>query len=428
MPLAALFVGVATVASRAFAAEPPPVSSVRAPSQWTSAEDYWTPRDEPAGFPIIGGDSDVGFEIGVAGTLSRFADGVAPYRWNMDAIAAASFKGVPGGFEVAQQSYLWGIDAPGLAGGRLRFMPVAEFRRTVNQGYFGLGNASAAARPAGTNHRYFEYVHLEGGVRAPLRYRIATGLFFVSAPIARFVDPSPYPDSKLATDATARAPNGSPYVLGVTPLAIVSEAVGLLYDSRDSEIFTRDGWFTQVGTRVSQGLPFDASVLYGEAEITAARYTPVGGPFVLAVQGAVDAKFGHVPFYELFTGGVFQPDYMIGGSASVRGVPFGRYLGQTKVVGNAELRAMLFRIHFLGQTFQLGNVVFADTGRVWIDYTFRSPLDGGGVGLKWGAGVGEYLLWGQAAMFRVDIAYSPDAMAENPGFPFGVYVEDGLTF
>ena len=111
--------------------------------------DFLTPRYEPAGFPIIGGDSDIGFEFGAAATLSRFGDGIVPYRWNMDLVVAASLKGVPGGAEVAQQSYLWDIDIPGLAGGRLRLNPYADFRRTVNQdGTSGLGNASiCAVRP-----------------------------------------------------------------------------------------------------------------------------------------------------------------------------------------------------------------------------------------------------------------------------------------
>jgi hypothetical protein len=48
--------------------------------------------------------------------------------------------------------------------------------------------------------------------------------------------------------------------------------------------------------------------------------------------------------------------------------------------------------------------------------------------LKYGAGGGLYLLWGQAALFRVEVAYSPDQVAENPGFPVGIYVEDGVMF
>jgi hypothetical protein len=29
---------------------------------------------------------------------------------------------------------------------------------------------------------------------------------------------------------------------------------------------------------------------------------------------------------------------------------------------------------------------------------------------------------------RVEAAYSPDAASENPGFPIGIYVSDGLMF
>ncbi|HEY3819217.1 MAG TPA: BamA/TamA family outer membrane protein [Polyangiaceae bacterium] len=412
----------------AFAADPAPVTN---PASLVKAEeecDYLTRRYEPAAFPILGGNSDVGFEFGGAATLSLFGGGVVPYRWNMDLVASASVKSIPGGVELAQQSYLWDIDVPGLDGGRLRVNPFAEFRRTVNQGYFGLGNASSAARPAGSDNRYFEYTHEEGGVRQLTRYQLSGPLYFLSSTIARYVNPTPYAGSRLAEDTTERAPNGSPYVLGTQPLAIVSEGAGLLYDSRDSEIFTRSGWLDQVGARFSQAFPLGAGLTYGEGEITVAKYTPLGGPFVLAVQGAADFKFGHVPFFELFTGGVFNPDYMIGGSASIRGVPFGRYLGQIKAVGNVELRTLYSSFHVFGQTIRLGHDVFFDTGRVWSDYTFHSPLDGSGLGLKWGTGVGAYLLWGQAALFRFDFAYSPDATAENPGFPFGIYVEDGLTF
>jgi hypothetical protein len=119
---------------------------------------------------------------------------------------------------------------------------------------------------------------------------------------------------------------------------------------------------------------------------------------------------------------------MPGGSAGIRGVPVARYLGPIKAIVNSELRAMLFGFRAFGQSFHLGTGVFFDTGRVWSDYTFNSPLDGKGLGLKWGTGASAYLMWGQAAIFRMEIAYSPDAVAENPGFPLGIYVEDGVMF
>ena len=412
----------------AYGADPAPAPNPAVEQKAAQEGDFVTQRYEPAGFPIIGGNSDIGFEFGVAGTLSRFADGVVPYRWNMDLVIAASLKGVPGGVEVAQQSYLWDIDVPGLAGGRLRLNPFADFRRTTNQGYFGLGNASSAVPPPGSDNRYFQYIHEETGMRLLTRYELSGPLFFLASTIGNYVSPTAYAGSKLAQDAAARAPNGSPYVLGVHSLAMASQGAGIVYDSRDSEIFTRAGWLEQYGLRFSQGFPLSAQVTFAEAEVVVAKYTSLGRYVVLATQAVADFKFGHVPFFELFTGGVFNPDYMIGGSASVRGVPFGRYLGQIKAVGNVELRALHLRVHALGQAFQLGNAVFFDTGRVWSDYTFHSPLDGSGLGLKWGVGAGIYLLWGQAAMFRLDMAYSPDAVSENAAFPFGLYIEDGLSF
>ncbi len=89
---------------------------------------------------------------------------------------------------------------------------------------------------------------------------------------------------------------------------------------------------------------------------------------------------------------------------------------------------MFLTFHFLKQKFSMGADALFDTGRSWLDYSFRSPLDGSGVGLKYGVGGGLYFLWGQAAFFRVDAAYSPDAQAENPTFPLGLYVADGTMF
>ncbi len=89
---------------------------------------------------------------------------------------------------------------------------------------------------------------------------------------------------------------------------------------------------------------------------------------------------------------------------------------------------MFVKFHLLKQKVTLGADALFDTGRSWVDYTFRSPLDGSGLGLKYGVGGGIYVLWGQAAMFRIDAAYSPDAAAENPSFPLGLYVADGVMF
>jgi hypothetical protein len=73
------------------------------------------------------------------------------------------------------------------------------------------------------------------------------------------------------------------------------------------------------------------------------------------------------------------------------------------------------------------NALF-DAGRVWSDYHITSAADGNTLNLKYGVGGGVFLQWGEAAIFRVEVAYSPDAESENPGFPVGIYVSDGLMF
>ncbi|HTB76547.1 MAG TPA: BamA/TamA family outer membrane protein [Polyangiaceae bacterium] len=406
-----------------------PASSPPAPAAAPSGShdrgdkvDYTTKRYELAGFPLIGGDSDIGFEFGGVATLSRFANGVVPYEWNMDLLLAASIKSGPSGIELTQQNIQWNIDVPGLADGRVRINPQVAYNRTINQLYFGIGNASSSQAPPGSPPRYFEFDDRQARVRALTRIVWRAPLDVMVGAIYRFEDPGPYYPSKLATDAA------SGVALGVGPLSLLTAAAGIVYDTRDNEIFPRRGSYHQVGLRGTLGVPTDADVRYGEAGAMLATYKPVGGPFTLALRAVIDLQFGKVPAYDLYTGGPFQTYEMPGGSAAIRGVPEGRYSGLVKLFGNAELRALLVRFQVFGQRFRWGGNLLFDTGRLWANYTFSSPLDGRGIGLKWGAGLGSYLVWGQAAVFRIEVAYSPDAASENPNLPLGIYVEDGVMF
>jgi hypothetical protein len=393
--------------------------------------DYFTKRYEPAALPLIGGDSDIGFEFGAVGTLSYFADGVKPYRWNMDLLLSASLKEGPSGPEIAQQGYLWQIDAPELFGGGVRLNPEVSYTRTINYGYFGLGNASSGASPPPANPnpgRYHEWIDSALQVRSSARVRMIGPLSALFAVQYLFVGPTSYEGSKLAQDEARRNQDGSPLLYATSPVSLPSLAGGIVYDSRDNEIFPHSGMLHEVGVRLEQGLPSDANVRYLEAGAILRGYVPLAGPFVAAGRLVTNFQVGHVPFYDLFQAGPFDQKEMPGGSAGIRGVPVGRYLGPIKVIANIEFRAMLLSFGLLKQNFTVGSVLFFDTGRVWSDYTFRSALDGSGIGLKYGVGAGLYVLWGQAAMLRIEAGYSPDAVSENPSLPLGVYVEDGVMF
>ncbi|MGD0678393.1 MAG: BamA/TamA family outer membrane protein, partial [Polyangiaceae bacterium] len=392
--------------------------------------DYFKRRYEPAGFPLIGGNSDIGFELGAVGTLSYFADGVKPYAWNQDLLASWSFKGGPtGGIELAQQSYQWNIDWLDVLGQSIRLVPQAAYTRTINVGYFGLGDASSdtVPGPPANRERYFEFVENLLYARTIARIHLGHACDILAAGTYRYVVPEAYADSKLAADERApRGADGSPLIRGTRPLSLLSVAGGFGYDSRDNEVFTTRGMYHQVGLRLEQGIPLGDDVRYGEAGAILTDFQPITGPVMLATRIVASFQFGRVPFYDLLQAGPFQLKELPGGSSGVRGVPIGRYLGPIKVVGNAELRALPIHFELFKQKFHVGGDLFVDTGRVWSDYSFRSPLDGRGIGLKYGVGTGLYFLWGQAAIFRVEAAYSPDAISN--GGPIGLYVEDGTMF
>jgi hypothetical protein len=410
------------VAPKSSRSKPPKVAS--------DSGDYWTRRLEPAGFPLIGGDSDIGFEFGAVGTLSYFCCGTKPYAWNMDLLLSASVKEGPHGAEIAQQNYLWQLDMPGFFGGAMRLNPEVSYNHTINYGYFGLGNASKAAVPAlNTNpDRYHEWVDSIAQVRSSARIRIKDPLAAELAVQYLYVSPTAYQDSRLQSDTLASNFGTGPAIYGTTATSLPSLAAGFVWDSRDNEIFPHSGMLHEVGVRAEVGFPTETKVRYAEWGGIFRGFLPLAGPLVLAGRLVLNAQTGNVPFYDLFQAGPFDMKEMPGGSAGIRGVPVGRYLGPIKAIGNVELRAMLVKFTVLGQHFALGGDAFFDTGRVWSDYTFHSPLDGKGSGLKFGVGGGIYVLWGQAAMLRIEAGYSPDAVSENPSLPLGIYVNDGVMF
>jgi hypothetical protein len=388
-----------------------------------------TRRYELAGFPIVGGSSDIGVQFGGAATLTRFYDASFPYLWNIDLLLSASAKDDSGGLRLVQQSHVLRLDAPDLLGARLRVDARASFLRTINEGYFGLGNGSTALPAPGQTSlgRRFQYLQEEMRVRVIARVHTRSPIDIAFGAIARVETPSVYTPSKLADDLAPNPLTGTPAVYGGRSALLAGLAAGIMIDTRDSEFVTRRGIFYQLG--VSGTLGSSESLGYGNASAVLSHYAPLPGPFIFASRFVASFQFGRVPFYDQAQGGTFEPQYLLGGESGVRGVPEGRYSGLVKVVANNELRATPFpRFHFLGQHLRIGTTAFFDVGRVWSQYAWISAADGTSLGLKYGVGGGFFLQWAEAAIFRIEAAYSPDARSENPSLPVGVYVSDGLMF
>jgi hypothetical protein len=413
---------------RASASEPSDADvSPTAPNATDATAERLDPRRfEVAGFPIIGGNSDIGVQFGGAATFTKFQDSVRPYLWNIDLLLSVSFKGEDGHLALVQQNHLLRLDAPSLLDGKLRLDSKLSFQRTINEGYYGIGYATTASLPRDQidpAHRY-QYVEEEARSRTIARVHTGTPVDIALGAIVRFSAPSAYANSKL--DEDTRVTGGARAVRGIQRALLGTLSAGVIYDTRDSEFVTRHGLFYQIGVAGTVGSA--ESVGYGEASAVLAHYVPVAGPFVFAARGVASFKGGHVPFYDLAQGGVFEPQYMLGSDSGVRGIPNGRYSGLVKTLVNFEIRSTLPRFVFLQQRLRFGTTTFVDAGRAWTDYTFSAASDGAGIGLKYGIGGGVFIQWGEAAIFRVEAAYSPDAAAENPGFPVGIYVADGLMF
>ena len=222
-----------------------------------------------AGFPIVGGNSDIGVQFGGAATLTKFYDGALPYLWNIDLLLSGSVKDDQNGFRLVQQSHVLRIDAPDLWSGRLRIDSRASFQRTINEGYFGLGNATTAVlAPGAAGSRQYQYLQEESRIRTIARFHTGTPVDLALGGIVRFESPDAYPGSKLADDLTRSGPSLSqPFsVHGGEAAFLAGVAAGIMIDTRDSEF--RGGYasgsFYQVGVLLYGGLR-RAEFAYGNA-------------------------------------------------------------------------------------------------------------------------------------------------------------------
>jgi hypothetical protein len=377
-------------------------------------------RNELMLVPDIDGNSDVGLELGAAGSFARFREGYYPYRYRMDMVAASSFKNDVRGFRAVQQYHTLRVDIPQFLSPKLRFDARSDFIRAVNATWFGVGNATRVEeRPAPPDAASAnEYIALHVRLRALLRIQTGTPFELALMTSSRYEVPEAYRDSKLRDDLAAGA------VVGAKATFLETLAVGFMVDTRDSEFLPSRGIFYQVG--IAGTLGTQENVRFGEASAVLSHFARLGGPFIFASRMVGSFQVGEVPFYELQQGGVFNPQYLVGGSRGVRGVRLGRYAGLVKAISNTELRVTpIPRFRIFHWSVLAGTTAFFDAGRVWSDYGFRPSVDGRTLGLKYGVGGGVFFQWDEANVFRIDLAYSGD---EGGRDPLAFYFESGFHF
>ncbi|MCA9670806.1 MAG: BamA/TamA family outer membrane protein [Myxococcales bacterium] len=390
-------------------------------------------RREIGLLPAVSFSTDIGLGLGAVASWTRFARGKAPFKYRIEALFLFTLKQSESGIISPYHSDYLQIDVPGLFGGRVRINAEAAFRRFSNIGYYGLGNAAGNDNPyegvdALAAERHFRYVRtypsLTARARIALdsdkRWQALLGAAVTYNAFSPCDGDTPCPDTKLERDKQARADDREleRALRGTDDHLLPTLIVGLIYDSRDHNFSPRRGAFHEISLR---GAP-RPGLFFGNVNITLRAFHPIFSWLTFAWRAMADLLFGQVPFYMLARYGGLSPDYALGGSNGVRGVPLGRYHGRMKFFGNFELRARFVSFSLFGASFRFGATAFVDVGRVFTDYRSIERLDGSGDGIKAAIGGGLRLLWGEAFVIRADVGWSPDAE------PIGIYVVVGQAF
>jgi outer membrane protein assembly factor BamA len=371
--------------------------------------------------PVGGGTTDIGIGGGYFLGYDRVSPTHMPYEWNIESAGFVSFaEGATGGLVVPYQDFYLKLTVPRflVSTMQLEIRPAYSWETTLR--YFGIGNASSAALPAGASNKYFEYGRLHPEINVDLRWRFfdhvigRTGLRYIQNwyQVAG--------DSKLAQDRLTGSPEVKTLLGSGASSGVALVNYGVQFDNRDNDVSTHAGMFHSFDLQVSPGGTSWIPYRYVEATGDMRFYIPIWKPRVtLAARAVGDVLYGDPPFYALTC---FDDTYAIGGLNGVRGVPGQRYYGKVKALGNVELRTELASFRALGKPLVFGAVGFFDGGRVWADTRMRPDLDGRGLGLKYGVGGGLRLQSGSAFVIRADVAWSPDAD------PVGAYFAAGQMF
>ncbi len=379
------------------------------------------PKDDFTIVPVVGGSTDVGVGGGFFAALTRDQKGRDPYVWNLEAAWFASLGSRNGAVDVPYNDGYAKLTVTRFLGGPMQLVLRPSFTDEGVLYYYGMGNASSAAPPAGESSTYFQYARVHPSVAATLSFRLLdhlAGEAGVRYTASWLRVPA---DSRLADDERT----GSAEVRRlIGPTAGLQSVVlfdyGLEFDTRDNETSPRRGTWDEVRLKLSPGGAGSFENKFGEVSTILRGYVPLlGRRAVLALRVVGDILFGDPPFVELPR---FEDSYALGGSNGVRGIPGQRYYGRVKVFGNVEVRARFFDFHLFKKEMTLGGAAFFDGGRVWADLQPHPELDGTGVGLKYGVGAGLRLASGTAFVLRGDLAWSPDAT------PIGGYVSAGELF
>ncbi|HZX42837.1 MAG TPA: BamA/TamA family outer membrane protein [Myxococcaceae bacterium] len=354
--------------------------------------------------PVASFNSDTGFGFGLVLLAYFYAKDYRPYRHGFTAQFFATTTGFQGHY------ITW--DAPHLLG-PVRVEARLEFHKDLYAPYYGPGNHTFPGQFLDGPDKFFGYLNV--WTSDWIRFRIkplgdAAPLTLYAGYQYRYFWITPYAGSNLDQER----PNG------VTGGRNGAGVAGILFDTRDDEQNTHSGFLVQAAARMAR--PWTGSQFSYQGVTFGTRiFFSLGTPrLVLALHGEVDHLWGDVPFWEWNQLGGISSVEGLGGLDTVRGVPRNRYGGNTKALGNVELRWATVEIPWGPAPLQIGLSGFFDTGRVW------QPGQPNGTFFdhdQWHSGAGGGLrLMRRAAVIRADFGFDLETKRT------GVYIAFGQLF
>jgi hypothetical protein len=358
--------------------------------------------------PLVGYSSDIGFAGALLGQLFHYEEGFEPFRDKVQLITLLTTD------LVQFHELIW--ERVGLFDIPLRMKLAANFTGTPVGHYCGVGNqvtcsgidARAAAMNIGLTpddpahgdfvEHYYRYRILRPTLQFGLRWQpVPRGIELSGEWEGSYTLPGyigtdgPYPGSLYEQDH----PDAEEGFLSAV-------RIGGVIDRRDDERRPTGGWILAAHLRGAHRA-IGSNWNYAGVNLSAAGYFALtrNKRLVLATRAIADLLVGDPPTVVMGSVVGFWNDTAFGGQLIGRGIRARRFIGRIKVVGQLELRLVLFGDAGAFQGVLFG---FADAGWVGVDYD-----DFGGnlrtILTTFGGGLGVY--WGQAFLLRFDAGFSP---------------------
>ncbi|HEX2095237.1 MAG TPA: BamA/TamA family outer membrane protein [Longimicrobiaceae bacterium] len=332
--------------------------------------------------PLVGWRSNVGPVIGGGPGAVRYGFRRQPHasRWSVQGLYAP----LEGRFAAEYTADIRRVNSEAYLDilARLSGMEVTRFH--------GFGNRT----PGGGGSDRYKVWHTAARIEPLWHLPLARRLMLATGPVLRYYDA----EVESGTPVAQLRPRGS------EAFGEIGAQAAAEWDARDSETFPRNGVWVRAGGAAFP-VVWDLDGPFGNAYAEARAYLSLPGRRgpTLALRGGGVQAWGDFPFQEAA---------FMGGSRTLRGYPFQRFVGERAIYGNAELRSVLLPAKLLVHG-EVGATLLADAGRVYA---------GGESSDTWHSAVGGGLWFAfrqRAAVLSVTYARGErDDVYVRLGFPF----------